>query len=61
MTGRHLDVVRQPVISVWVEPVEVQWVKRRKRLALLSAKQQLVFNSTMATVDRPVLNSFHFH
>ncbi|XP_019935566.2 plexin-B3 [Paralichthys olivaceus] len=51
VTGKNLDVVQQPIISVWVEPLEVQRVKRRKRLALLSAKQQLVFNSTMATVS----------
>lgn len=52
VTGRNLDVVQQPVIAVWVEPVEVQRVKRgrRRRLALLTAKQQLVFNSTMTTV-----------
>ncbi|KAM9855597.1 plexin-B3 [Aulostomus maculatus] len=51
--GRNLDVVQQPIISVWVEPVDVQRVKRKRRLALLSAKQQLVFNSTMATVSQP--------
>ncbi|KAM4609893.1 LOW QUALITY PROTEIN: plexin-B3, partial [Polymixia lowei] len=51
VTGRNLDVVQQPIISVWVEPLEVQRVKRRRRLALLTAKQQLVFNSTMATVS----------
>lgn len=53
--GRNLDVVQQPVIAVWVEPVEVQRVKRgrRRRLALLTAKQQLVFNSTMTTVRPP--------
>lgn len=53
VTGRNLDVVQQPVIAVWVEPVEVQRVRRgrrRRRLALLTAKQQLVFNSTMTTV-----------
>ena len=48
--GRNLDVVQQPIIAVWVEPLEVQRVKRRRRLALLTAKQQLVFNSTMTTV-----------
>uniref|UniRef100_A0A673A0X3 Plexin B3 n=1 Tax=Sphaeramia orbicularis TaxID=375764 RepID=A0A673A0X3_9TELE len=51
VTGRNLDVVQQPIIAVWVEPLEVQRVKRRKRLALLTAKQQLVFNSTMTTVS----------
>lgn len=50
VTGRNLDVVQQPIIAVWVEPVEVQRVKRRRRLALLTAKQQMVFNSTMTTV-----------
>ncbi|KAM8754498.1 plexin-B3 isoform 2-T3 [Acanthopagrus schlegelii] len=50
VTGRNLDVVQQPIIAVWVEPLEVQRVKRRRRLALLTAKQQLVFNSTMTTV-----------
>lgn len=50
VTGRNLDVVQQPIISVWVEPLEVQRVKRRRRLALLTAKQQLVFNSSMTTV-----------
>ncbi|XP_005748043.1 plexin-B1 [Pundamilia nyererei] len=49
--GRNLDVVQQPIISVWVEPLEVQRVKRKKRLALLTSKQQLVFNSTMTTVS----------
>lgn len=53
VTGSNLDVVQHPIISVWVEPVEVQRVRRRKRLALLTAKQQLVFNSTMATVWQP--------
>ncbi|XP_078110260.1 plexin-B3 isoform X1 [Sander vitreus] len=51
VTGRNLGVVQQPIISVWVEPVVVQRVKRRRRLALLTAKQQLVFNSTMTTVS----------
>uniref|UniRef100_A0A7N6A134 Sema domain-containing protein n=1 Tax=Anabas testudineus TaxID=64144 RepID=A0A7N6A134_ANATE len=49
--GRNLDVVQQPIIVVWVEPLEVQRVKRRRRLALLTSKQQLVFNSTMTTVS----------
>lgn len=55
VTGRNLDVVQQPVIAVWVEPVEVLRVKRRRRrrLALLTARQQLVFNSTMTTVRPP--------
>ncbi|KAG7519548.1 hypothetical protein JOB18_011235 [Solea senegalensis] len=51
VTGRNLDVVQQPIISVWVEPVEGQRVKRRRRLALLSSRQQLVFNSSMTTVS----------
>uniref|UniRef100_A0A7N8YM19 Plexin-B1 n=1 Tax=Mastacembelus armatus TaxID=205130 RepID=A0A7N8YM19_9TELE len=51
VTGRNLDVVQQPIISVWVEPLEIQRVKRKRRLALLTAKQQLVFNSTMTTVS----------
>ncbi|KAM4562620.1 plexin-B3 isoform 1-T4 [Odontesthes bonariensis] len=51
VSGQNLDVVQQPIISVWVEPLEVQRVKRRRRLALLTAKQQLVFNSTMTTVS----------
>ncbi|KAF0036111.1 hypothetical protein F2P81_011423 [Scophthalmus maximus] len=51
VTGRNLDVVQQPVISVWVEPLDVQRVKRRRRLTVLSARQQLVFNSTMTTVS----------
>nr|XP_020469454.1 plexin-B3-like [Monopterus albus] len=51
VTGRNLDVVQQPIISVWVEPIELQRVKRRRRLALLTAKQQLVFNSTMTTMS----------
>lgn len=50
MTGSNLDVVQQPLIVVWVEPVEVQRVKRRRRLALLTSKQQLVFNNAMTTV-----------
>ncbi len=50
VTGRNLDVVQQPIIAVWVEPLDVQRVKRRRRMALLTAKQQLVFNSTMTTV-----------
>ncbi|KAI3357940.1 hypothetical protein L3Q82_016330 [Scortum barcoo] len=45
------ELLRQPIIEVWVEPLEVQRVKRRRRLALLTAKQQLVFNSTMMTVS----------
>ncbi|XP_065817425.1 plexin-B3 [Labrus bergylta] len=50
VTGRNLDVVQKPIIAVWVEPVDVQRVRRRRRLALLKARQQLVFNSTMTTV-----------
>ncbi|XP_029975056.1 plexin-B1-like isoform X2 [Salarias fasciatus] len=50
-TGSNLDVVQRPVFSVWVEPVEVQRVKRRRRLSLLTARRQLVFNGTMATVS----------
>ncbi|XP_034004065.1 plexin-B3 [Trematomus bernacchii] len=53
VTGRNLGVVQQPIIAVWVEPVEGQRVKRRRRLALLSAKQQLVFNSSRTTVSEP--------
>lgn len=51
VTGRNLDVVQQPILAVWVEPVEVQRVRRRRRLALLTSRQQLVFNSTMTTVS----------
>lgn len=50
VTGRNLDVVQQPILAVWVEPVQVQRVRRRRRLALLTSRQQLVFNSTMTTV-----------
>lgn len=49
VTGLNLGVVQQPIISVWVEPLVVQRVKRRRRLALLTAKQ-LVFNRTKTTV-----------
>lgn len=49
VTGRNFDVVQQPILAVWVEPVEVQRVRRRRRLALLTSRQ-LVFNSTMTTV-----------
>ncbi|XP_061662266.1 plexin-B3 isoform X3 [Syngnathoides biaculeatus] len=60
MSGRNLDVVQHPVMSVWVEPVAVQSVKRRRRLALLTAKQLVVFNGTIATVSEhcTVLSSF---
>ncbi|XP_051914630.1 plexin-B3 isoform X1 [Hippocampus zosterae] len=51
VTGRNLDVVQQPIMSVWVEPVDVGRVRRRRRLALISTKHQLVFNGTMATVS----------
>lgn len=51
VTGRNLDVVQRPVLAVWVEPVEVQRVRRRRRLALLTSRQQLVFNGTMTTVS----------
>lgn len=50
VTGENLDVVHQPILAVWVEPIEVLRVKRRRRLALLTAKKQLVFNGTMTTV-----------
>ncbi|XP_034534320.1 plexin-B1 [Notolabrus celidotus] len=50
VTGRNLDVVQKPIIAVWVEPVDVQRVRRRRRMALLTARKQLVFNSTMTTV-----------
>ncbi|CAF89982.1 unnamed protein product, partial [Tetraodon nigroviridis] len=53
VTGRNLDVVQRPVLAVWVEPVEVQRVRRRRRLALLTSRQQLVFNGTMTTVTEP--------
>ncbi|XP_077456981.1 plexin-B3 isoform X1 [Stigmatopora argus] len=51
VSGQNLDVVQKPIMSVWVEPVDVQRVRRRKRLAPLSSKQQLVFNGTMTTVS----------
>ncbi|XP_017260716.1 plexin-B3, partial [Kryptolebias marmoratus] len=51
VTGRNLDGVQQPKISVGVEPLEVQRVKRRIQLSLLSTKQQLVFNPTMMMVS----------
>ncbi|XP_013855430.1 plexin-B3 [Austrofundulus limnaeus] len=51
VTGKNLDVVQQPKISVGVEPLVVQRVKRRRRLALLTTKQQLVFNPTMMMVS----------
>lgn len=54
VTGKNLDVVQQPILVVWVEPLEVQRVKRRRRLALLTSRQQLVFNSTMTTVRSTV-------
>ncbi|XP_077411305.1 plexin-B3 isoform X1 [Vanacampus margaritifer] len=47
VSGKNLDAVQQPIMSVWVEPVDVQRVRR----ALLSAKHQMVFNGTMATVS----------
>ncbi|XP_015824262.3 plexin-B3 [Nothobranchius furzeri] len=51
VTGRNLDVVQQPKISVAVETMEVQRVKRRRRLAVLTSKQQLVFNPTVMMVS----------
>uniref|UniRef100_A0A3P9AEV1 Sema domain-containing protein n=1 Tax=Esox lucius TaxID=8010 RepID=A0A3P9AEV1_ESOLU len=45
VTGRNLDVVQQPMISVWVEPMENTLVRRR-RYARLSARNNQVFNST---------------
>ncbi|XP_061758753.1 plexin-B3 isoform X1 [Nerophis ophidion] len=51
-SGRNLDVVQRAVMSVWVEPVDVQRVRRRRRrVALLSARQQVVFNGTVETVS----------
>ncbi|XP_068600689.1 plexin-B3 [Brachionichthys hirsutus] len=50
VTGRNLQVVQQPIIAVWVEPLAVQRVKRRRRLSLLTSRQRMVFNNTMATV-----------
>ncbi|KAM9785477.1 plexin-B3 [Neosynchiropus ocellatus] len=61
VTGKNLDVVQQPIISVGVEPLEDQRVRRRRRMAVLSSRQQLVFNSTMATVSErcSVVSSTH--
>lgn len=50
VTGRNLDVVQKPIIAVWVEPVDLQRVRRKRRLALLTSRQQLAFNITMTTV-----------
>uniref|UniRef100_A0A8C9XNC5 Plexin B3 n=1 Tax=Sander lucioperca TaxID=283035 RepID=A0A8C9XNC5_SANLU len=58
VTGRNLGVVQQPIISVWVEPVVVQRVKRRRRLALLTAKQQLrcsVLSSSQMSCPTPAV------
>uniref|UniRef100_A0A6Q2XHS7 Sema domain-containing protein n=1 Tax=Esox lucius TaxID=8010 RepID=A0A6Q2XHS7_ESOLU len=50
VTGRNLDVVQQPMISVWVEPMENTLVRRR-RYARLSARNNQVFNSTTPKVN----------
>ncbi|XP_029012583.1 plexin-B1 [Betta splendens] len=55
VTGSNLDVVQQPLLVVWVEPLEVQRVKRRRRLALLTSKQQLVFNNAMTMMSERCL------
>ncbi|KAM6977720.1 plexin-B3 [Aplochiton taeniatus] len=57
--GRNLNVVQNPIMSVWVEPVDNQRVKRRKRQALLSIRQ-LVFKNTLTTVTGHchILSSF---
>lgn len=48
--GRNLDVVQRPLVVVWVEPDTQREVKkrRRRRQALLNAKQQ-GFNSSVTT------------
>uniref|UniRef100_A0A8C3A4V2 Plexin-B1 n=1 Tax=Cyclopterus lumpus TaxID=8103 RepID=A0A8C3A4V2_CYCLU len=53
VTGRNLGVVQQPIISVWVEPLEVQRVKRRRRLALLVSERCSVLSSSQMTCPSP--------
>ncbi|XP_072305494.1 plexin-B3 isoform X2 [Eucyclogobius newberryi] len=49
--GSNLDVVQRPLVVVWVEPETQREVKRkRRRQALLSAKQQ-GFNHSVTTVS----------
>ncbi|CAL9702799.1 unnamed protein product [Knipowitschia caucasica] len=49
--GSNLDVVQRPLVEVWVEPDTQREVKRkRRRQALLNAKQQ-GFNSSLTTVS----------
>ncbi|KAL1020531.1 hypothetical protein UPYG_G00001320 [Umbra pygmaea] len=45
VSGRNLDVVQQPMISVWVEPIE-NVLFRRKRYSRIN-NQLVVFNSTV--------------
>ncbi|XP_033825079.1 plexin-B3 [Periophthalmus magnuspinnatus] len=49
--GSNLDVVQRPLVVVWVEPETQREVRRkRRRQALLNAKQQ-GFNSSVTTVS----------
>uniref|UniRef100_A0A8C3A345 Plexin B3 n=1 Tax=Cyclopterus lumpus TaxID=8103 RepID=A0A8C3A345_CYCLU len=50
VTGRNLGVVQQPIISVWVEPLEVQRVKRRRRLV---SERCSVLSSSQMTCPSP--------
>lgn len=49
VTGRNLDVVQRPLVVVWVEPETQREVRKKRRQALLNAKQQ-GFNSSVTTV-----------
>lgn len=51
VTGRNLDVVQRPLVVVWVEPETQREVRKKRRQALLNAKQQ-GFNSSVTTVSK---------
>ncbi|KAI1892996.1 hypothetical protein AGOR_G00139250 [Albula goreensis] len=53
VSGRNLDVVQQPMISVWVEPIE-DWLRRRRRYAQLAARNpHVLFNSSLPKIQEP--------
>ncbi|KAJ8265089.1 hypothetical protein COCON_G00141880 [Conger conger] len=53
VSGRNLDVVQQPMISVWAEP-EDDWRMRKKRFAKLSAKRpRAVLDSSVPKIQGP--------
>ncbi|KAJ8393496.1 hypothetical protein AAFF_G00059690 [Aldrovandia affinis] len=52
VSGKNLDVVQQPMISVWVQSAE-EWLVRKRRFAQLAKNPLALFNSSVPKMQEP--------